>query len=535
VGILNRVISDDSRINISNSIIILEKRLDNLEVEKDDSPVLSKSAISGLLGRKSPFYKKRLATHRLLKSFHTGNISNFTDRDLREQDLLEIIIKITLKRAGIRFGNITEQLNREYLNVLNSYSWAPFNKRININYTGKTKVFISKIIPAPYIGGEFSHSFSEYNGNGIPCSSISEKNHAVNLSASSLFTEKGELLFKGLRHGVNSAYGINNPAERCAANKARVKEILKAAIVSDPEKLNEALEKGEISIEITSLSLLTPDIFRGNFFTSTDKIRRVKNNNEKLMLTEQINALREYDLPSFPGLDFTGITIRAQDGRDREIRVKPQIISFNFGVNHGAVNWYSIITGGWAVSDKINREGMKRLFGKAGEYVRKLENQINTFTRDSDQRKILEDKLKIIRELNIQIKNIWQSENYKVSGNDPYKMVSRLGLLSYMLGQTVCWNCKSGKDRTGQLDLEIKFLIIKIYLTGKVPDYREKLTEEDKLIYREVAFNSGNFELQKYNVGAFGFKLEGVKSITERLGGADAKIIYRGLSDYFDS
>jgi phosphatidylinositol-4,5-bisphosphate 4-phosphatase len=117
-------------------------------------------------------------------------------------------------------------------------------------------------------------------------------------------------------------------------------------------------------------------------------------------------------------------------------------------------------------------------------------------------------------------------------GNDPYKMPARLAVLSHMTGSTPLWNCKSGKDRTGELDAEAKFLAAQIALTGDVPEPDAKLSEEDTRMFREFALNTGNLEIQQMNTGLAGFKTEGVGAITERIGDAEAREFHRGASPF---
>src|SRR5690606_27685392 len=110
---------------------------------------------------------------------------------------------------------------------------------------------------------------------------------------------------------------------REVANKARAEETIKSAIVSDPQKLKQALETGEISLDMTSISLVTPDSFRGFSLKKSDKISK---SNEKAMLAEQLKAWKEFD-----GKETT-IMLKDKDGNDKPVKVKSDIIAFNFGV-----------------------------------------------------------------------------------------------------------------------------------------------------------------------------------------------------------
>ena len=50
-------------------------------------------------------------------------------------------------------------------------------------------------------------------------------------------------------------------------------------------------------------------------------------------------------------------------------------------------------------------------------------------------------------------------------------------------------------------------------------------------IFRAVALQGGNFELQKLNVGVAGFMSGSVESIAERLGGKEYHTFHRGGAD----
>jgi hypothetical protein len=116
-----------------------------------------------------------------------------------------------------------------------------------------------------------------------------------------------------------------------------------------------------------------------------------------------------------------------------------------------------------------------------------------------------------------QIGEMWDNRSHREMGVEPYKMVSRLAVLSSMIGNDVCWNCKSGKDRTGECDVESKYLAMQIWLTGQVPEPDQPRTGEEKRNFFRMAVDSGNFELQLYNTAAPGFKLGGVPALKDEL------------------
>jgi hypothetical protein len=107
----------------------------------------------------------------------------------------------------------------------------------------------------------------------------------------------------------------------------------------------------------------------------------------------------------------------------------------------------------------------------------------------------------------------------------------RLAVLAYHLGDTPVWNCKSGKDRTGELDAEAKFLAWQIDAYGKVPEPDHKRTPEEQMQLFQMIANSGNLEMQQLNTGLLGYKLERVDSLQAQFGSPEAGAWHRGMSD----
>ena len=98
--------------------------------------------------------------------------------------------------------------------------------------------------------------------------------------------------------------------------------------------------------------------------------------------------------------------------------------------------------------------------GEVGEWLR------NAPRSTPEERQAIEN----VKALARQIGEMWDSRSHRKMGHEPYKMVARLAVLSSMIGMDTCWNCKSGKDRTGECDVETKYLAMQIWLTGQVPE-----------------------------------------------------------------
>ena len=92
------------------------------------------------------------------------------------------------------------------------------------------------------------------------------------------------------------------------------------------------------------------------------------------------------------------------------------------------------------------------------------------------------------------------------------------------------FNCKSGKDRTGMLDAEVKHLATTVALGGRVPvpDHEPDSREMGNRL--DMALNSGNHEMQQLNTGYMGYKLKGVDSVYDAMGGKKVKKPVMGQS-----
>ena len=106
-----------------------------------------------------------------------------------------------------------------------------------------------------------------------------------------------------------------------------------------------------------------------------------------------------------------------------------------------------------------------------------------------------------------------------------------MALLTSKLGLTPAYNCKSGKDRTGQMDSEIKFLATRIASEGRAPQPGAELGVHERDLYRNVVLNAGNHEIQHLNTGHAGYKVK-LSSITRRLGSLISQLQHLGQSNY---
>ena len=426
-----------------------------------------------------------------------------------------------IRRARIDTGNLTKKLKVGFRQTLNERPWNAVSKTVMTSVGNRPVQLGSTITPAVNLGrsqqaprGLIAGGNPPYpeNVNGYMCHSA-ETNHAVNLSVSNLTVGEpgGEqrTAFTGVRHGVHSAWEVHGDVERAQANANRAKEAVIAAFLAkygDPPQLPEAGDDGTttINLQMTSVSLLTPDPVR-------HKTSRNSASDERSMLRDQSEAWNSVEL--------TGVEFECQG---RRIRIQPQIVKFNFGVNDGAVNYpwpISNLTGGWRVSGAMNNAAFPVFAG-----------QVQAFINNPPPGK--DREVAAARTLLQQCQRIFETKGERKDNNDAYKLAARIAVLSYLIGNVPCWNCKSGKDRTGEMDVECKFLATLIARGESIPEPGARLTKSQKELFRSIALEGGNFDVQKMNTGLAGFKTGGVSSIPERLSGQKYRDLHSGGSKF---
>ena len=353
---------------------------------------------------------------------------------------------------------------------------------------------------------------------------------------------------------------------RAHAGRAMASEMAVAALAADPDKLQEALDGETVDVALSSISLLTPDSLRN----LAGKARE----DERTMLNHQTAALGQ-----LAGRNPVELRVRNDNGEMQTVRVNVQLRQFNFGVNAGAVGRARVgpvsipsqAPGcrnlmGWGFAMERNNPQLQQLFGQANanelggdvgdrlflmrreaEHLAGEVDDIDDYiamqegedTSDLDEeaatlRAQLASVNKRIETLDSaarQAKAIWASNDYRAGGGDPFKMVSRLALIGHAMGETPLFNCKSGKDRTGQLDAEVKFLATAADENdGRVPPPGESM-ETWRPVRSDFVFNTGNLEMQRLNTGLPGYKLKGVPGLANVIRDG-MKPLYRGGSAY---
>ena len=441
--------------------------------------------------------------------------------DLVMKDLKANVVdgKVAFETASFT-KDFEKAIQAEMGKILNEGNWDPIEKNVTFTLEGVSLKGKSVITPAAHMGGEMTKLYNDGGPKGYNCQSFGEAKHAVNLAHSEFKVEidgKQQTIFSGIRHGVHAAVDISSKRDFKTANESRARETLIAAFTSNPSLVKKALAKPNEPCEFVfnSVSLLTPDFAR-NIFGG-------KYEDEKTMLKAQTEAYQ-----SLNGKPIE-LEVKDENGKMVKVKIQPVITTFNYGVNWGGVGGLSALFGGWGATKDMNAKGLVELNRFANTRLTEIESQIGS-SADSAERQRLAKNAAAIRTLLRQINSIDQQKTYSSDGHEAYKMASRIAVLTNLLGGVPAWNCKSGKDRTGMMDVECKFLATLVALGKDIPEPGAQLNAEQKMLYRNLLLQSGNHEMQKYNTGIAGYKLEGVGSITERIGDIASQRMFLGAS-----
>lgn len=411
------------------------------------------------------------------------------------QDLLQVVKQNFLKSACVERADVSKQaklaLKNKSQHLLNSLSWDTLQKK----FSYAEHVFESIAIPAQQMKLAENQIFSVRYQGSVGSGNTKHIDHAVNLWCTKLTvqepgTEQGVTLFEAVRHGVLSPYGLDKDhLKRHEGTRNRAREIVTAALFLDNRKLQQALHGQMVQLRLTSTSLLTP-MNIGGF-------------SEKQRLQDQIEAW-DWLAQQKPLV----LTVRDAAGQLQSVKIDLQVIKFNSGVNefaltvgHGPLT----LINGQRYADRFNQQGLAQLLGDnflekpnalLGGWVGEYLGQISDSKRGS-----------VIKQLADEIKQIWVKKLHHKDGGDPYKLARRIVFLSYLINAIPCYNCKSGKDRTGWLDAEVKMMAAFLHHTGKLTPLGQSISQDEQYLLRKISLESGNLEIQTLNTGLPGNKV----------------------------
>jgi phosphatidylinositol-4,5-bisphosphate 4-phosphatase len=410
-------------------------------------------------------------------------------------------------------GSIDRKIFEQYVDVLQKQKWETIVRKQVMEFPDEKDhcrklSFLTTMTPAKNLDNDFHQAYSNDDVNGICSYANRENRHAVNLwrtefglAPASESAESTSFFFSGLRHGVHDAYGLENAVERNRANDARVKEFVRAAAL-------EHINRNKAQLDMTGLQeVLDIDIVSVNLLTPRGK--------EKTMVEHQRKALER--------ASGRTIDIQVEDdrGNRRTVLVKPRIIMFNTPVNLFSLSRLGSLVAGWGSADKANKEALitlvgstensKSIGGLAAKKVAGLKAESRRLSADNPEhfkrQREITAKIELIHQLTAQIRDIFTRKAHHGIGNEPYKLPTRLLALANEIGAVPAFNCKSGKDRTGQQNVEIRDLYADLNASnGKLRDADIERTGFSRKNYQQLFLAGGDRQIQILNTGAPGSK-----------------------------
>ncbi len=432
-------------------------------------------------------------------------------------------------------------------------SWKQeISRNLTLNVNGNDqKNFCCSLTPAKMM----NPSLYGQGINGNPSTAL-ESPDLTNCFRSEISDENGKKLFSGYRHGILDSIKVKNNATRQSNAENKAKQLL-TTIVMDrfkADKLSTATKANPLEINLTSVNLVNP-ISIGKF-------------DEKTMALKQMSALESLtkDANGQPGP--VKLTINNQD-----VWVKVNLRTFMTPCNEYSHGVFGKFVWDNANSMGKNNESFTKMFGprfmtqnsqpdrlkSAVPFETQYEEFKQLISADSDLGKYLRknpppslaDQKKVFvlaHEINI----LMQNGNFRNKKIDAFELPARLALLNDMIGNVCCYNCKSGKDRTGHMDIITKQLAVKMtklenndlspneYLTDsssvmRVLSGRTYATGEDVQNFDQLIKNSGNLEVHQMNTGLKGSKVNDMPGVINHLGSAELFKFYEGASKYVKS
>lgn len=368
------------------------------------------------------------------------------------------------------------------------------------------------------------HQSSIPLGECIPCSNVKTEK-LTNAWKAELKTPEGKVLMSQFRHASLCAFGEADPLKRASLNAQRAEELLMNMIdiqgIEAQIRERKDNKTADFILPIVSNNLESADNLRGLVQNLVEN-DRTQAMNERRHIREQTEALKTACKNKTLELELEGIG---------KVRIVPQVLAFNFGVNEFALKKGVTKAGStWENAKQANQDAMESLLGK--DYLQSYTQEtmpgglVGQFLAQHSDKQEQET----VKALAFQIADMYSKESYKTAGNEPYKMVTRLALLSHLVGAKVCTNCKSGKDRTSMAIAEANYLAMVLHKDGKLPEPDSILNDQERHDLSQFVFGKSNYEIQAHNRGAKGYKLGGIAALNKRVIGEDNSY----LNDLFE-
>ena len=424
-------------------------------------------------------------------------------------------VKQILKYANIPKKKLKILWNSSWNKVSNNTPWTTIDKTLLIRHKFNLEHYKSQNVPAAAMRLNTHHHHlpnssatrdpfqKSYNGRGIASTTKNRSDHALNLHQTKFVKQEvddsctSQPLFSGIRSGTIASQQLDISQQK-SAKKAWAEEIVTAALIDQFERSevlkHNALKGAVTPLRLVSTSLLTPDLMRHATHIHDD---------ERTLQAYQYQALQEMH-----GTTMTVLLYDSQ-GKPCSITVELEVVTLNIPVNTLALDpLLSKTTPSWKEADCYNDQGFHLLLGNP-----KLHHQVGGWTAKwLNQNPEHPDREKVLQ-LSTQIKDIYNKKQHHRVKGDAHKLVTRVQLLAHLIGATPHFGCKSGKDRTGEVDSHTKALAWTVDHLGYVPEPNTPWDRERKEALQAIMHNGGSPEILLRNSGNFQLKTKGNQTL----------------------
>jgi phosphatidylinositol-4,5-bisphosphate 4-phosphatase len=358
-----------------------------------------------------------------------------------------------LRSAAVQ--GLEENLRERAKRLSLSQPWNPIER--NLPHAGSMLMVPANEHFSRLVGGE---AFVGYGSTGVASEALkTELSHfparAPNLWHTTFTAPGNEIILDYLRSGTSARYGERDEGVRTAANLAAAREIVEAARIAVERRGS----RGDFSL--LSIDLQTPNGTGPELDIEQETVRESRaalraEADERMIVNGEIGHVR-----------LTSIVLPTHEGSYRR-----------------ADEW--------------------RLSAETITVAKQIASRPLYAVPDNLRPAVAE----VVREIDILLAH---EETDSASPAARFGLGARLVLVASLTGDVVHFNCRSGKDRTGFLDAEVKFLAYQLSrrlqgLPVSAPGAR--VLADEAAAWKEILLQGGNIEIQVLNTGYPGSKVD---------------------------
>ncbi len=409
-------------------------------------------------------------------------------------------VKALLKEAGMSSREINKGWRKALAATVNKSHWETIDKTIPVRAGGQIHNYRSQQIPANEMRLLLNNEQGirdpfpvSYHGTGRTSANLKERVHTINMYETRLDSANGRELYSGIRTGTLYPKGEKNKAKVQSILESRSRELVTAALVKklsalSPEQRQKVIESGEMSFDMVSTSLVSPDYMRHAFHVHDDELTfQLSQNNALTDLCREPVVLVVFD----------------SSGRSHVVEANVRFAALNIPVNKLGLHPVADTIGYTCDNaDELSAEGYEVLMGNSHPDC-DIGGIVGSWLRGEGLHSPNRNK---VLQLVQQIRHMHLHKLHHREGQDAFKMATRVQLLAHMVGAVGHFNCKSGKDRTGEADSRLKVLASEVDRLGYVPDPTAPIVREHREAVQGFIYGAGSMEVQQQNILLPGYK-----------------------------